>query len=132
VLTRDTPLYALFVLFALTIPISALARTSDDTDRDWHLGVVVPGSIRETADGYHFTLVRRVGSSNPGRTLEIWTQRSLPESVCDGVDVFVARDSESERMFSVTGFNDGKYDHCWEHRCDRAAYVACRGYDQFQ
>jgi hypothetical protein len=132
VLSFAGPVRAVAALFALTLAI-AVWPTRPHAD-DWHIGYVQRGSIRVTDDGYSFTLVRTLGSRCADRLVEVRGTGPLARTICDDMTVAVHGDTVSHHQVTAVrahGYNDSKYDRCWEHRCDRAAYVACRGHDYF-
>ena len=114
------------VLFAVTLMIAGWPTRPD---RDWQIGTVVRGSIRDTGDGFTFTLRREVGGTCMDRLVEVHVDEPRSSTICDEVDVAVEGERESHGAFAAArahGFNNGRYDGCWEHRCDRDAYDRCR------
>ena len=125
-----TPLRAVFGLALITVLFVAWPHTCDRRLKDWHVGIVEPGSIEATDYGYRFTLLRRLGSEGTADRIVVRHEGALDNTVCDGAEVYVSRFDEADPQFSnVAGFHDGKYDHCWQLRCDDAAYAQCRGPD---
>ncbi len=130
------PVRIAIVLFGITLMIPPWPTR----DRDWQLGEVVRDSLRVTEDGYTFVLARRFGESPADRPrcdrfVEVRGEGPLSPTVCTGTTVVVEGTTISRRAFVaeyVQSFNDGKYDLCWEKRCDRAAYDACRGRKIFE
>lgn len=126
-LSLITPLRGLVVLFGLTV---IAARHPRPSATEWHVGEVERSSIELTDDGGTFVLHRRVGSRCADSRLTVHFYGALSPTVCGGMTVVVHGESTSHRELEasrVSGFNDGKYDGCWQLRCDAAAYERCRG-----
>lgn len=126
-LSLITPLRGLVVLFGVTV--IAAARPPRPSATEWQIGEIERGSIQLTDDGGMFVLHRRVGSRCTDAWLIVRFHGALSPTVCDGVTVAVEGESLSPRDFAaaeVSGFHDGRYDPCWELRCDAEAYDRCR------
>jgi cytochrome c-type biogenesis protein CcmE len=83
-------------------------------ERVWSGGVVKRGSIVETADGVRFSIHNQWGPATV-----VTYDGPLPDTVCDNADValegWVVGD-HFEAM-QVIGYNNGRYDPCWEWQC---------------
>lgn len=122
-----TPLRAVFGLALITVLFVAWPHPTCKKLKDWHVGTVEPGSIETTDYGYRFTLLRRLGSEGTADRIVVRHEGELDRTICDGAEVYVSRYEHADPQFSnVAGFHDGKYDRCWEDRCDAAAYARCR------
>lgn len=126
------PLRAVGGLLAVTCAIGfALARRDPGRcPHDWQLGYLQPGSLHHTGDHVTFVVIRHAGRSPAPARLVVSYDGVLPAMVCAGAEVAVEGELRSPlhyRAEHVHAYRDGPYDHCWENRCDRAAYRACRG-----
>jgi hypothetical protein len=107
---------------AVALLLLTLAIRPSAPAPQWIGGWVLPGSIETTDDGGGFILVEGWGGGDL-ETIEVEFTGELPATICDrrGVRADVALSGRFRgatfEAATVAGYNNGKYDPCWEQRC---------------
>ena len=96
------------------------------------IGTIMRGSIVPLGPlGHRLTLEHPFAIDQgwpAGETIEVAYLGELPDTVCDGTQIYVSGTATATGVVAtVLAADQSKYDRCFQLHCHREAYNACRG-----